>query len=98
MISDILYVMTHKQLRIGFLKDYRVTGYTQQLHKVTAPSNQVSSAVSYSSSFSFYLDSVMKLFESCRLVTELGQAGLLIYFSSKGRIDVEKGERPGCGE
>lgn len=77
MISGILYVMTHKQLKIGFLKDYRVTGYTQQLHKVTATSNQVSSASAYSSSFSFYLDSVMKLFESCRLVTELGQGGLL---------------------
>lgn len=29
MISGILYVMTHKQLKIGFLKDYRMTGYTQ---------------------------------------------------------------------
>lgn len=29
MISGIPYVMTHKQLKIGFLKDYRMTGYTQ---------------------------------------------------------------------
>lgn len=49
MISGILYVMTHKQLKIGFLIDYKMTNYTQQLYKVTATSNQVSSALAYSS-------------------------------------------------
>lgn len=80
MISGILYVMTHKQLKIGFFNDYKMTNYTQELDKATATSNQVSSALACVPQFPFYLDVVMKLFKSCRLMTELSQGGLLNLF------------------